>query len=415
MALSSDGACIAGSAHAQQVTFPSQARHFARPRSGIPGKRGVRAGSCLLSLLHTVLASCLVSNLVAFGAPAAPASASTNLVIGLLVPPEEALGANIRDGARIAVEQANKTPGKPVNLVIRGRVGQWGADAQEAARMVLDDGATALIAPPDGSASHLVLQVSGRTAVPVVCLCPDSSVSRAGVPWFARVVPRTSDQAKALFSFFRNVTPPVKRWVALVPPAREGREISNDLKTAALVQGCFLEQTMEVAETNVETRIRQAITTNTTGVLVWLDPKPAAACVRSLKQSGFSGVVAGPIRLHTPEFSAAAANSLEGFVIPGLLLGEASQQRFRAFQTVFRHQFKREPDITAAFAFDAAALLVQILRTTEPDALPRTFPLDFSLPGVSGVMAFDSEGNRKTALELLVFENGKFNPLRREP
>ena len=90
---------------------------------------------------------------------------STNLVIGLLVPPEEPEAASLRDGVTLGVERANQSPGPRVSLVIRGRAGQWGADGVEAARMVTDDGALGLIAPPDGAASHLVLQVSGRTAV----------------------------------------------------------------------------------------------------------------------------------------------------------------------------------------------------------------------------------------------------------
>jgi ABC-type branched-subunit amino acid transport system substrate-binding protein len=341
----------------------------------------------------------------------APA-ASTNIVIGLLVPPGETFGASIRDGAQIAVDQANRTDGKKVRLVVRGRVGQWGADAEEAARMVLDDGATALITPPDGAASHLVLQVSGRTTVPVVSLCPDSSVSRAGVPWFARVVPRTTDQARALFSHFSNGSSPVRRWLALVPPGRPGREVSIDLKTAALLSGCFLEQTIEIMATNADTRVTQALSTNTAGILVWLDPKPAALCVKALQRAGFSGAVAGPVWLHAPEFVALAGNSLEGFVLPGLLLGEASQQRFNAFEIVFRDKFKHQPDIMAAFGFDAAALLVQLLRSTEPENLPRSFPLDFTLPGVTGLLNFDAEGNRKTALQLLVFARDGFVPLR---
>ncbi len=345
-------------------------------------------------------------------AQASATLADTNIVIGLLLPPEEALGPNFRDGAQLAAEQANQTPGKKASLVVRGRVGQWGADAQEAARMVLDDHAAALIAPPDGSASHLVLQVSGRTAVPVVSLCADSSVSRAGVPWFARIVPRTIDEAKLMFSSFKTGPAPITRWVALVPPARAGREISNDLKEAAVMCGCTLAQSFEVTSTNTDATIDRLVNTNFEGVLVWLDPKPAAECVKKLKRAAFAGAVAGPIRLHTPEFVAQAGNALEGFVLPGLLLGEASQQRFQAFQVVFRSRFKREPDIMAAFGFDAAALLVQLLRNTEPEALPKAFPIDFTLPGVSGILAFDENGNRKAALELLAFEKGAFVPLR---
>ena len=50
---------------------------------------------------------------------------STNLVIGLLVPPEEPGAASLRDGATLAAEQANQSPGRRVSLVIRGRAGQW--------------------------------------------------------------------------------------------------------------------------------------------------------------------------------------------------------------------------------------------------------------------------------------------------
>src|SRR6185369_2546556 len=100
--------------------------------------------------------------------------ASNSLKIGLLLPPEEPQGSSVREGALFAKEQASKSVMEPVEVLIRGRVGQWGDDAAEAARMVIDDGAAGLIAPPDGAASHLVLQVSGRTAVPVVSLCADS-------------------------------------------------------------------------------------------------------------------------------------------------------------------------------------------------------------------------------------------------
>src|ERR1700690_264550 len=70
---------------------------------------------------------------------------NTNLVIGLLVPPEEPEAASLRDGATLGVELANQSPGPRVSLVIRGRIGQWGADGVEAARMVTDDGALGLI------------------------------------------------------------------------------------------------------------------------------------------------------------------------------------------------------------------------------------------------------------------------------
>ena len=165
---------------------------------------------------------------------------STNLVIGLLVPPEEPGAASLRDGATLGVELANQSPGPQVRLVIRGRTGQWGADGVEAARMVTDDGALGLIAPPDGAATHLVLQVSGRTAVPVITLSADSSVSQTGVPWMARIVPRTIEEAKMLFTGIH-----ASHWTAVIPDGRAGREAARDLN-AATNSNCSIEKMIEV-------------------------------------------------------------------------------------------------------------------------------------------------------------------------
>ena len=73
--------------------------------------------------------------------------------------------------------------------------------------MVLDDEACGLIAPPSGAASHLSLQVAGRTAVPVISLCPDASVTKAGIPWMIRIVPETREEARLLFTRLRSTRP----------------------------------------------------------------------------------------------------------------------------------------------------------------------------------------------------------------
>jgi ABC-type branched-subunit amino acid transport system substrate-binding protein len=79
-----------------------------------------------------------------------------------------------------------------------------------------------------------------------------------------------------------------------------------------------------------------------------------------------------------------------------------------SFQTAFRQRFGREADLTAAEAYDAATLLAHILKKTDPQSLPRAFPLGFSLLGASGELSFDAQGNRQVALRLLVARQGRF-------
>jgi len=345
------------------------------------------------------------------GAMCLPAaeSAATNATfgIGLLVPPEESQAASLRDGATLGVELANQSPGPRVSLIIRGRTGQWGADGVEAARMVTDDGALGLIAPPDGAATHLALQVSGRMAVPVITLCGDSSVSDTGVPWMARIVPRTTEEAKTLFTGI-----PARHWTAVVPDGRAGREATRDLGKTATNSGCTLEKIIKLnpSSTNLARLGKEILATQPDAVLLWLDPAMAGKLAKALRTAGFTGTLAGPGRLRTADFAITAGDAMEGFVVsaPALELDAAAAcQRFTA---AFRGRFGHEPDATATAAYDAATLLIHILRQSGGRPALEAFPINFSFTGASGILVFDSQGNRKVNHELLKAHGGRFLP-----
>ena len=342
--------------------------------------------------------------------PAWAAPESAKVVIGLLLPPEEAEAASLRAGVLLAVEHANLASTSSVSLVVRGRTGQWGADAVEAARMVLDDGAQGLIAPPNGAATHLALQVAGRTAVPVISLCADSSVSQTGVPWMVRIAPTTIEEARFLLSGLIHDHSDPPQWVALVPDGRAGREVSLDLNRAASAVQRKLKRVYEVSSTltNFESVTAQVLKEQPKGVLVWLDPVPAGRLTRSLREAGFAGKLAGPSRCNSPAFLAASAQASEGFLVPAIVLDKPGEARLLSFQIAFRQRYGIEADLTAAEGYDAARLLVHLLGKYDSQSLPRAFPLDFSLPGASGDLSFDAEGNRKIALRMLVARRGCF-------
>ena len=360
--------------------------------------------------VHVIVTAALVMAAIDL-CPARVATDSANVIIGLLLPPEEAEAASLRAGAQLAVEQSKKE-GSNASLVIRGRVGQWGADGEEAARMVLDDGAQALIAPPNGAATHLALQVAGRTATPVASLCADSSVSRTGTPWMVRVVPTTIEEARYLLATSNTKIPGPPGWLALVPDGRAGREVARDLNRAAAAAQRKLRRVCEVNSslTNFESFAAQVLKDQPAEVLVWLDPVPAGKLVKSLREAGFIGKLAGPSRCNSPSFLAAATQASEGFMVPAIVLDAPGAARFLSFQRAFRQRYGIEADLTAAESYDAARLLVHILRQNTPQSLPRAFPLAFSFPGALGDLAFDTEGNRKLSLRLLIVRQDRFEP-----
>jgi branched-chain amino acid transport system substrate-binding protein len=337
------------------------------------------------------------------------------LLIGLLLPPEEPEAASLRRGVELGIEQANQSAGAQVALLVRGRVGQWGDDGQEAARMVLDDGVRGLIAPPGGAPSHLALQVAGRTATPVISLCPDSSVVGAGIPWMVRIVPSTREEARLLFTAYAAGRP--FRWSALVPTERAGREAASDLRHAAVAAGSRLDKTFEVTTPLPDSAkvVQQILSTEPDGILLWLDTERAGRLARALRAAGFNGPMAGPGRLESASFLANARGAAEGFVLPSPVLDPASQTIATRFAEVHRQRFGSEPDAMARAAYDAALLLAERLGTTDSAPAHHSFPITGEKPGASGNLKFDADGNRVVPLRLVQVRNESFAPIATVP
>ena len=346
------------------------------------------------------------------GTAAENSTESSSIVIGLLLPPEEAAAVSLRQGVLLGVELANEAAGARASVVIRGREGQWGADAVEVARMVTEDGVRGLIAPAGGAPSHLTLQVAGRTAVPVVSLCPDSSVTGAGIPWMVRLAPRTRDEVQVIFAGLPN-RERVTRWAALVPEGRAGRETAHDLEATARASGCSLAKPVEVGSHthDFSAAVRRVLEQRPDALLLWLEPKPAAQLSKELRAAGFTGTLAGPSRLRSPQFVHEAGSAAEGVVVPALVLDEESATVARRFEAVYVARFNTEPDLTATLAYDAATLLINVLRRVGSDSPHRAFPLTNALAGASGRLSFDREGNRTVRLELSIFREGRWTPV----
>ena len=346
--------------------------------------------------------SALVLAGLVVGAPAARATDGTPLVVGLLLPPDEPEAAGIRQGTLAAAEEENEGPGPRVTVAVRGKTGAWGSDASEAALLVMDDGASALIAPPSGAASHLVLQVSGRTAVPVASMCPDASVTRTSIPWMVRVAPSTRDEARALFAG----TPPASRWLVFVPRERAGREAAHDLSSSAAAKKRAIVRTVETDGRLPDAALREIFASaRPDAILVWLDAVPAGRLARALRAAGFNGILAGPMRLASPAFAAEAGSSAEGLLVPAAMAGDGAAAA--AFASRYRRLFGTEPGPSAAIAHDAAKLLIDSLRKQGSEGAHCAFPPAERVSGATGFLVFDRHGNRIVSLQVLHYRDGR--------
>lgn len=365
---------------------------------------------------------------------AEPVQAS--IKIGILLPADATEAATLRSGAEQGIA-IGRQAGIAIDLVARGRLGQWGIDGEEAVQLALADGAQGLISPPSGTATHLVLQIAGRTAIPVTSLCPDSSVTGAGIPWMRQVVPETKVEAGTLFRHFASREPQrSKFWLAIVPEGRQGREILHDLREAAKNIDATIKDVFELrSDGSIAFRTEDAAPSAASsevvrnakpgdahtlraeplvarlrssppdGVMLWVCDSRAAS-VLDLVLTGRHGMfVAGPGRLFSPDFRAKAGElaSRIHIAIPASLVNTAPVN-FRALPGGTAPA-PGDPDWLRGMACDAVLTLMNQLRTPEAGDGRARGPAPFE-SGVTGPLNYSADGRRQTDLTVIT-ANGK--------
>jgi branched-chain amino acid transport system substrate-binding protein len=343
-------------------------------------------------------------------APFAGGAGAPRVTLGLVAPPSEPDSTSLLRGVQLAIAEANEAGEAPVGLEVRSGEGQWGTAGNDAVILVSERHVDAIISPSDGAVSHLILQVSGRTQVPVASLCPDSSVTAAGVIWALRVVPRTDQQVESLFAAARRPDRSPLHWWAVVPGGRPGRAVRRDLEKAARFTSTRLDRVEDDGSpgTDFAALVHRIAAGGPDGVLLWLPPSRAGATAAALRAAGYSGLLAGPSGLDSPAFVAAAGAAATGFLVTGFRADADSRARAEAFGIQFQRRFGAMPDFSAEAAHDAARVLIETLRRAGNGAGYRQFPPATPTRGVTGVLSFDSSGNRTDALQVLTCRDGRF-------
>lgn len=316
-------------------------------------------------------------------------------VLGLLLPPDSPCRESVLQGVRTALGEA---PGA-ARLVVRGPTASWGSDAAEAAGLVAEDRACALLGSSDGVQAHLLIQVARRAGVPAVVLCPWSSVTAASPRQVARVVPRLRDELRVLLEELVRTDPAgdLLRWGLVVPPEREGREAreTREVLEAFRAAGRKARILAQAGGHPPDPGHLQAALGREPCdvVLLVLPPAGAGQVARALRAAGFEGQLAGPGALLGPAFLEAAGSAAEGLV--STVPGPASEDRPAAWTRRLQ-----EGGQTAAMAHDAALLL---LATLKGRSLPPVRPLQ----GATGMLRFDERGNRLGGLHLVRISRGR--------
>ncbi len=329
------------------------------------------------------------------------------------------LGKDNENGARLAVEEANKAGvkigGKDMKFTLLAEDDQ--ADPKvgtTVAQKLVDAKAVGVVGHLNSGTSIPASPIYNQAGIPVISgSATNPKLTEQGFKNQFRVVGRDDQQGPAIASYLASEKKP--KLVAVIDDATAyGEGIANEV-----------EKTLRGA--NIKVLPREKGTDKTTdwkAILTKLrGQNPDAVFYGGMDATG------GPLLKQGRELGMKAVFSfgdgactdkmkeLAGEAAEGLLCSQAGippQAASKAFLDAYKKRFNMDPILYAPFTYDAANLLIEAMKkagSSDPKVyLPELQKINFT--GATGNIQFDDKGDRKDAeMTIFTMKGGKIEPI----
>lgn len=148
-------------------------------------------------------------------------------------------------------------------------------------------------------------------------------------------------------------------------------------------------------------------------IFLLLYAREGSAFMQQLRQAGVTAQVYGSDNISSPEFAVAGPAVIEGVRVA--LPAPAKGPLYDAFVKMYRAKFNEDPDANVMKSYDALKLVATVVGEVGSDPAKIAARLkapDFSFPGVTGTIRFNSHGDLVSQeYARLVYHSGKLEPL----
>jgi branched-chain amino acid transport system substrate-binding protein len=327
--------------------------------------------------------------------------------------PSDPRAGDMWRAAELAVADANAeggVRGKPIRLVTAWSGNPWQAAVKQLTDLVFVRKVWAIVGGADSASSHLAEQVVAKANVPLVCpVSSDKTVNLANVPWTFAVVP--GDQLLAPLLVDAMVPQlELRRLARLMTDDHDSRMFSREMDHALQKRqiAVAFDFVVPAATPDFSDSITRAIESHADVILLVANAEDSARLIKSLRSSGFEGLVVGGPSMGRRAFLSAAGGAGQGAIFP--LLFDAGESPGNEFVARFKKVQGCEPDFTAAHTYDAVRLTVEAIRVAGlnrariRDAIAGLSPWN----GVSGRITWDGLGSNTRSAEVGTIREGCF-------
>ena len=332
--------------------------------------------------------------------------------IGVVVPLSSELRGDaeaVTKGVELAIQQAQDLPVK-VEMVVKDDRADPKAAIRAAEQLAQDPTVVAVVGHYNSSTTLAAAPVYNREKL--VAISPSATspiISQAG-PYLYRVVPSDAFQGQALARFAVEDLGAQK--IAILHDQDDyGKGLAFFFSREARRRGAEIVGKFPVTPDELGPPARAALQAKPDLIFIACVYATAAPICHFLRSARFPGVILGGDGLISEMFLKEAGKAAEG--VYHTLYTDPGSWRMQNFRRQFEKAFGHPPIFWAAFAYDAAGLILAALREGHTsreevkaylDLLGKKLP---PYPGVTGDIAFNQEGDILRGILIARIENGK--------
>ena len=283
---------------------------------------------------------------------------------------EEPLGIAMRDGAILAIEEANerggyRKRGVPFELVISNDNGLWGASGNEIIKMAYKDRVWAILGTIDGANSHIAIRVALKAEIVMMNSGDtDPTFIETNIPWVARCIGDDRQMGYMLVDYLYGKMNYTRVGIMRASNryARFGvREIKDGSRRRK--HPVILEMAYQVGAEDFSLHLERLQASSLEAIVHWGDAEDGARILNQMRAMGMDQPYFVCERCVSDKFLEIAGDSAEG-VIGGYPWDPTRRDpKYQAYQEAFRERFGVEAETYAAHGYDGMNMLIWAIQT----------------------------------------------------
>ncbi len=364
--------------------------------------------------------------------------------LGVLIPrtgPASFFGDRVLKGIQLAVLTYNtQNPESRVDVIVQDTAGSPDKAAAGLAELA-SKGVLAVIGPLLSRSVEALAPSLATIQIPVITPTASSAGLTALSPWIFRNALTNEAQAAAAAQY--GLSQKLKKFVIMAPDDPYGRDLARIFAREIERKAELLASILYPPDTNdfgpyirklieIDLRSQRIVIPDDdqerkklfesyapTFDALYL-PGYAEKVGLLLPQLAFYNItgktIIGSNNWHTPDLIQRAGQYADGAVFVDGFFPESQDPAIHAVVDAYRSAYQEEPDILAAQAYDAAAMVLSLLKEKRdtPAAIREGLLNLRDFPGISGTTSFPGNGEAQKKLFLIRIENGKFTLLTQE-